>query len=77
MTKNEIFKDYKLDEEDDIIIPVTYFGEIIYILFILTDILFNKNDRKKKFNRLKCQIRIFMRWKEVTKKEYENNRTPF
>ena len=53
------------DEEDDVILPDTHFGEIVYIYYILKDIIINKTDRKKKFQNLIRQIRIYKRWVQV------------
>ena len=34
---NDIYKDYEFDEEDDIVLPDTFWGELVYIKFILID----------------------------------------
>lgn len=61
--KNEIYKDYEFDEEDDIILPQTVIGELVYICFILSDIIKTKDNRAKKWFELKRQIHFFIRWK--------------
>lgn len=53
------------DEEDDVILPDTYFGELIYIFYILRDIIQNSDNRKLKFDYLLRQIRIHKRWMQV------------
>ena len=53
------------DEEDDIILPDTYWGEFVYIFFILKDIFMNSNDRKIKLKNLIRQINIHKRWMKV------------
>ena len=53
------------DENDDVILPDTYWGEIVYIYYILKDIIKNPDDRKRKFDNLLRQIRIHIRWMKV------------
>lgn len=53
------------DEKDDVILPDTYWGELVYIFYILKDIIRNPNDRKLKFQKLLRQIRIQRRWLKV------------
>ena len=53
------------DENDDVILPDTYWGEIVYIFFILKDIIKNPDDRKIKLENLLRQIRIHKRWMRV------------
>ena len=47
------------DEKEDIIIPDTVWGEIIYIKYILTDIIKNPQNIKRKIFELKRQILFF------------------
>lgn len=53
------------DENDDVILPDTYWGEIVYIFYILKDIIKNPDGRKRKFDNLLKQIRIHKRWMRV------------
>lgn len=60
--KNDIYKDYELDEDDDIILPDTIWGELVYIKFILADMLKNPESFKDEFIKLKRQIYFFVLW---------------
>lgn len=51
-----------IDEHDDIILPNSIFGEIIYIYYIVKDISSSKKNRKQKWNGLKRQVYFFWRW---------------
>ncbi len=53
------------DEENDIILPNSIFGEIIYIFYILKDICNSKENKEHKLTKLKQQIRFFFRWMRV------------
>ena len=53
------------DENDDVILPDTYWGKIVYIFFILKDIIKNPDGRKIKLENLLRQIRIHKRWMRV------------
>ena len=53
------------DPEDDVILPKNIFYEVYYIFCVLYDIIKNNCDRKKEWNKLKCQIRIYIRWLQV------------
>mgnify|MGYP007070188192 CR=1 FL=1 len=52
------------DENDDVILPDTYWGEFLYIIFIALDII-KGPDRKTKFKHLQRQICIHKRWMKV------------
>lgn len=53
------------DEKEDIIIPDTVWGEIIYIKFILVDIIKNPQDIKRKIFELKRQILFFIKMMQI------------
>lgn len=53
------------DEENDIILPNSIFGEILYIFFIIRDIYKTNENREQKWIKLKQQIRFFFRWMRV------------
>ncbi len=59
---NDIYKDYEFDEEDDIVLPDTFWGELVYIKFILIDIFKTPQNRKLKFKHLQRQIGFFWLW---------------
>ena len=52
------------DEDEDIILPNSILGEIIYILFILDYMLRNKDKREKQWILLKRQIGVFKLWRK-------------
>lgn len=56
------------DEEDDIILPDTYWGELVYIFYILR-YMHKAKDKKAEFQKLLRQIRIHMRWMKINKEE--------
>lgn len=58
MQKNEIC----FDEEEDIILPDTVLGEVVYVMFFVVDILKDSRCRCEKFVKLKRQISFFCRW---------------
>ena len=66
ISQEELQKAYaeNFDEEEDIILPDTYWGELIYIFYILKDIQKGPN-RKTKFNHLIRQIYFHKRWMKV------------
>ena len=47
------------DETDDIIIPESIWGEVVYIIYILKDIITHSKKRKEKLSALKRQIYFF------------------
>ncbi len=49
------------DEEDDIILPETFWGEIVYIKFVIVDMIKHQKNLKEKLIRLKRQIYFFLR----------------
>lgn len=49
------------DEEDDIILPETFWGEIVYIKFVIIDMIKHQKNLKEKLIRLKRQIYFFLR----------------
>ena len=53
------------DEKEDIILPDTVWGEIIYIKFILVDIIKNPQDIKRKIFELKRQILFFIKMMQI------------
>lgn len=53
------------DEDEDIILPDTLWGEIIYIKFILIDTFKNPKKLKTNYTRLIRQIRFFNRWMKI------------
>lgn len=52
----------EIDETDDIILPNSILGEIIYIKYILLDIIKNPKDLLTKIQNLKRQIYFFQKW---------------
>lgn len=62
MNKNAIIENF--DEDDDIILPDTFWGEIIYITYILIDIVKSPYNRKTKLKKLKTQFKFFLRWQK-------------
>ncbi len=53
------------DEKEDIIIPDTVWGEIIYIKYILVDIIKNPQNIKRKIFELKRQILFFIKMMQI------------
>lgn len=53
------------DETDDIILPNSWWGEIIYIFFCIKDIIKEQKDRQRKFSHLVRQIKIHRRWMKI------------
>ena len=49
------------DEEDDIILPETFWEEIVYIKFVIVDMIKHQKNLKEKLIRLKRQIYVFLR----------------
>ncbi len=49
------------DEEDDIILPETFWEEIVYIKFVIVDMIKHQKNLKEKLIRLKRQIYFFLR----------------
>lgn len=49
------------DEEDDISLPETFWGEIVYIKFVIVDMIKHQKNLKEKLIRLKRQIYFFLR----------------
>lgn len=50
------------NEDEDIILPNSILGEIIYLKFIITDMIMHPKGFKKKYKLLKRQIRFFRLW---------------
>ena len=55
----------EIDEDDDIILPDTIWGELVYIYYILKDIRKSKENRQDKLAKLKRQIKFFICWLKV------------
>ena len=53
------------NEQEDIILPNTVWGEIIYIKYILTDIFKNPQNINQKFFELKRQIIFFLKMMQI------------
>ncbi len=54
--------DICFDEDEDIILPNSIWGEFVYIIFVLFDIMRFSQGRGEKFVKLKRQISFFKRW---------------
>lgn len=52
------------DEDEDVILPNSIFGEIVYIFYILRYMYKNKDKRAKQWFLLKRQIRMFKLWRK-------------
>lgn len=50
------------DEDDDVILPDTIFGELYLIIFVLFYMLCHPKERQKEWKYLKRQIRFFRLW---------------
>ena len=53
------------DENDDVVLPDTLWGELIYIFYVLKDIISDKTNREAKSQNLIKQIKIHVRWMKV------------
>ncbi len=53
--------DICFDEDEDIILPNSIWGEFVYIIFVLFDIMRFSQGRGEKFVKLKRQISFFKR----------------
>lgn len=47
------------DEDDNIIVPTTYWGEFVYILYIIRYIFQHPKEYREQLTKLKSQINIF------------------
>lgn len=56
------------DEDDDVILPDTYWGELVYIFYILR-YMYKAKDKKLEFSKLLRQIRLHKRWMQVNKED--------
>lgn len=56
------------DEEEDVILPLTLFGELVYIFYIVRDMIEDKTDLDKKKRLLYRQICMFWKWYIQSKK---------
>jgi len=52
------------DENEDIILPDTIWGEVVYICYILSDMLKCPENFGSALTMLLRQIRFFVRWKK-------------
>ena len=52
------------NEDDDVILPNSLFGELVYIFYILRDMAKNRENIKKKWKLLKRQMRLFRLWRK-------------
>ena len=55
----------EFDEKEDIILPDTYWREIVYIVYILADIIKTRTNIRQKLFELKRQIKIHHKWMKV------------
>lgn len=55
------------DPDEDIILPNSIWGEIVYIYFIIKEMIRHPETREIEWIRLKRQIRFFKRWMQVNK----------
>ena len=53
------------NEADDIILPDTYWGELLYILFCIKNIIKQQEHRKEKVLILIRQIKIHYKWMKI------------
>lgn len=53
--------------DEDIILPNTIWGEIVYIYYVIKYIIKHPKTRETEWIRLKRQIVFFKRWKKVNK----------
>ena len=53
------------NETEDIILPNSWCGEIIYIFFCIKDIINQRDHRQEKFSNLVRQIKIHRRWMKI------------
>lgn len=53
------------DETEDIILPNSWWGEIIYIFLCIKEIIKQLEDRRKNFSNLVRQIKIHRRWMKI------------
>lgn len=56
------------DEDDDVILLDTYWGELVYIFYILR-YMYKAKDKKLEFSKLLRQIRLHKRWMQVNKED--------
>lgn len=56
------------DEDDDVILPDTYWGELVYIFYILR-YMYRAKDKKEEFQKLLRQIKIHRRWMQINKED--------
>ena len=56
---NEEFED-DFDEQDDIIIPTSVLGELVYIAYIIFYMFKKKEDKKETLKKLRRQIYFFV-----------------
>lgn len=54
-----------IDGTEDIILPNSWWGEIIYIFFCIKDIINQRDHRQEKFSNLVRQIKIHRRWMKI------------
>lgn len=59
------YLDENFDEEEYIIVPETFWGELVYIYFILKDMLQTRKDIPNKYRLLKRQFKFFKRWQSL------------
>lgn len=52
------------DEDEDVILPNSIYGEIVYIFYILWDMYQNRKTAPKQWFLLKRQIRMFRLWRK-------------
>jgi len=52
------------NEDEDVILPNSLLGELIYIFYIIRDIYTTKTNTEKKWFLLKRQIRMFRLWRK-------------
>jgi len=56
------YMDENFDEKEFVIVPETFWGELVYIFYIVRDMLQTKKNIKRKTLMLKRQICFFKRW---------------
>lgn len=53
------------EEDDEIILPDTFLGEILYVFYCLRDILKNKKRFQPSVVELQRQVHFFFKWMKI------------
>lgn len=71
------YMDENFDEYEDIIVPETFWGEIVYLYYIFKDMLVTRKDIKYKFWLLRRQLVFFRRWQCLKYNVFVKETDPF